>query len=99
ANAPVSLRESRMTSAARLFAISNESAYRGKRSVDRRKTMTWWIQYSVKGRRVRESSNSRVRHDAEALLWERLEAAARGERVGPRRATFEDLTEILLSHY
>jgi integrase len=88
-----------MTSAARLFAISNESAYRGKRSVDRRKTMTWWIQYSVKGRRFRESSNSRVRHDAEALLWERLEAAARGERVGPRRATFEDLTEILLSHY
>ncbi len=59
--------------------------YRDKRTGVRRKVTTWWIQYSVEGRRFRESSNSRVRHEAEALLRKRLEAADRGEKsaLGP----------------
>jgi integrase len=75
--------------------------YRDKRTGDRRKATTWWIQYSVKGRRFRESSNSRVLDEAECLLRERLEAAVRGEKVGPGTAktTFARLIEILLNHY
>jgi hypothetical protein len=75
--------------------------YRDKRTGVRRKVTTWWIQHSVQGRRFRESSNSRVRHEAEALLRKRLAAVARGEKVGPGpgKTTFEQLIEILLNHY
>jgi len=68
---------------------------------ERKAASTWWIQYSVRGRRFRESSGSRNRPEAEKLLQERLETAAQGKPVGPRagKATFEDLAQILLDDY
>lgn len=78
-----------------------QPAYSDKRTGERKTVSTWWVQYSVKGTRFRESSNSRSRQEAEAFLRQRLEAAAQGKPVGPRtaKATFEDLATILLDNY
>src|SRR6202041_1415338 len=49
----------------------------------------------------RESSGSQSRSDAENLLKQRLQAAARGEPFGRNagRTTFEDLARILIEDY
>ena len=75
--------------------------YIDKGTGERKAASTWWIQYSVRGRRFRESSGSRNRAEAEKLLQQRLEAAAQGKPVGPRagKVTFEDLARILLDDY
>jgi len=75
--------------------------YVDKGTGERKAASTWWIQYSVRGRRFRESSGSRNRTEAEKLLQERLEAAAQGNPVGPSagKATFEHLAQILLDDY
>jgi hypothetical protein len=59
----------------------------------------WWIDYSIEGRRHRESSKSRKRSVAAALLKQRLgqspeQAAARAQRL-----TFEDLEEGIAARY
>ncbi len=61
-----------------------QPTYVDKGTGERKAASTWWIQYSVRGRRFRESSGSRNRTEAEKLLQERLEAAAQGKPVGPR---------------
>ena len=78
-----------------------QPTYVNKGTGERKAAFTWWIQYSVRGRRFRESSGSRNRTEAERLLRERLEAAAQGKPVGPRagKATFERLAHILLDDY
>ena len=75
--------------------------YVDKGTGERKAASTWWIQYSVRGRRFRESSGSRSRTEAERLLQERLKAAAQGKPVGPSagKATFEQLAQILLDDY
>jgi integrase len=75
--------------------------YVDKGTGERKAASTWWIQYSVRGRRFRESSGSRNRTEAEKLLQVRLEAAAQGKPVGPSagKATFEHLAQILLDDY
>ena len=75
--------------------------YADKGSGQRKTASTWWIQFSVRGARFRESSGSRSRADAEKLLKQRLEAAARGEPFGRNagRTTFEDLSRILIEDY
>lgn len=64
-----------------------------------RTTQVWWIDYSVDGRRYRESSKSRRRSDAAKLLKQRLgekpeQAAARAQKL-----TFEDLGAGILADY
>ena len=78
-----------------------QPTYVDKGTGERKAASTWWIQYSVRGRRFRESSGSRNRREAEKLLQERLEASSQGKPVGPRagKATFEDLVQILLDEY
>jgi hypothetical protein len=78
-----------------------QPTYIDKRTGERKTASTWWVQYFVKGTRFRESSNSRSRPEAEALLRRRLEAAALGNPVGLKvgKTTFEDLTKILLDDY
>jgi integrase len=75
--------------------------YIDKRTGERKRAANWWTQYFVKGARFRESSNSRSRREAEALLRQRLEAAAQGNPVGSKagKPTFEDLAKILLDDY
>jgi hypothetical protein len=59
-------------------------AYLDKGTGERKVASTWWIQYSVRGRRFRESSGSRNRTEAEKLLQERLEAAAQRQACRAR---------------
>lgn len=53
----------------------------------------WWIEYSHRGRKHRESSKSEKPADATALLKKRMGEIGRGRLVGPteERVTFDDL--------
>jgi integrase len=58
-----------------------------------RKLRTWWISYYIDGRRKRESSKSRKKSDAQALLRRRTGEHVLGLEIGEeaKRLTFEDL--------
>jgi len=73
--------------------------YRDKRTGEQRETNTWWIEYSHRGKKVRESSGSSLRRDASALLKRRL--TRRGAKPGKdiEKTTFEELAEMLLNDY
>src|SRR5262245_57348815 len=62
---------------------------------------TWWIQYSFRGKRHRESSQSSRHTDAVRLLRRRTEEMGRGRLIGPdaERTTYEDLVEMLVNDY
>jgi integrase len=62
---------------------------------------TWWIQYYIRGKRVRESTHSTKETDANKLLRLRTGQAAAGKPVGPdvERTTFGDLATGLLNDY
>ena len=51
-----------------------------------RRLQTYWIDYHVDGRRHRESSKSRKKSDALALLKLRMGEHATGQYVGARRS-------------
>ena len=57
------------------------------------KLQTWWISYYIDGKRKRESSKSRKKSDAQALLKRRMGQHALGLELGDeaKRLTFEDL--------
>jgi integrase len=57
------------------------------------KLRTWWISYYVDGKRKRESSKSRKKSEAQALLRRRMGEHALGLEIGEeaKRLTFEDL--------
>jgi integrase len=76
-------------------------AYVDKRTGERKCIATWWVQYSVRGKRYRESSRSVNRADAVKLLKRRLGDGAAGGPLGPEieRTSFEDLARILLDNY
>jgi integrase len=78
-----------------------QPVYVDKRTGERRNAATWWVQYSVRGKRYRESSSSTDRADAIKLLKRRIGEAAEGRRVGRdiEKTTFEDLARILLDDY
>src|SRR5262245_27761391 len=61
----------------------------------------WWVQFSFRGRKHRESSGSAKRADAVKLLKKRLGEMGRGGFVGPQveRTTFEDLAAMLADDY
>ncbi|HYV18626.1 MAG TPA: site-specific integrase [Verrucomicrobiae bacterium] len=61
----------------------------------------WWVQYSFRGRRIRESSESQRSADAARLLRRRLGEIGRGRLVGPQadRVTFEDLEALIKNDY
>ena len=78
-----------------------QPVYVAKRTGERKTVATWWVQYSIRGKRYRESSRSRNRSDAVKLLKRRLGAATGGGPVGIdiERTSFEDLTRILVDNY
>lgn len=61
----------------------------------------FWIQYSVRGKRHRESSESTNRADAVRLLKERISQVRAGKAVGTQieRTTLDDLTTMLNDDY
>ncbi len=62
---------------------------------------TWWIQYSFRGRKVRESAESDQEKDAIKLLKKRLGEMGRGHLVGPQaeRTSFTDLAKMIRDDY
>src|SRR5579863_7900755 len=75
--------------------------YLDKRTGERKTAATWWIQYSVRGKRFRESSGSPNRADAVKLLKRRFGEAGQGRGLGPQaeKTTFKQLAQILLDDY
>lgn len=61
----------------------------------------WWLDYSFRGKRHRESSGSTKKGVAVALLRKRLEEMGRGQLVGPtaEKVTFEDLARGIRDDY
>ena len=66
-----------------------------------RRGATWWIRYSVGGRRYRESSGSTREQDAADLLVRRETELGHGVHVAPsvKRTTLLDLEHILRDEY
>ena len=62
---------------------------------------TFWIRYSYRGRKLRESCGTERRADAVRLLKRRLAEMGAGRLVGPdaERTTFEDLAAMLEDDY
>jgi len=78
-----------------------QPTYVDKRTGERKTAATWWIQYSVRGKRFRESSGSGNRADAMKLLKQRIGEAAQGRVTAPQaeKTTFKDLEHMLLDAY
>ena len=78
-----------------------QPTYVDKRTGERKTAATWWIQYSVRGKRFRESSGSGNRADAMKLLKQRIGEAAQGRVIAPQaeKTTFKDLEQMLLDDY
>lgn len=62
---------------------------------------TWWIDYSYRGKRFRESSGSEKKKAASDLLKKRLGEMGTGKLIGPaeERLTFEDLASMIETDY
>lgn len=62
---------------------------------------TWWIDYSFRGKRHRESSGSTRKGDATKLLRRRMSEMGRGQLVGPdaEKLTFEDMARMIEDDY
>lgn len=62
---------------------------------------TFWIRYSYRGTKHRESSHSRQRADAVRLLRQRQAEMGAGRLIGPdaERTSFDNLAAMLLSDY
>ena len=75
--------------------------YRDRRSGERKSSPTWWIAYSFRGTKHRESSRSTKRQDAVRLLKQRLGEMSRGRFLGPQveRTSFEELATIITDDY
>jgi len=75
--------------------------YRDRKTLEKRTSPTWWIDYSFRGTKYRESSGSNKRQEAIRLLKKRLGEIGRGRFIGPdiERTTFEDLAKIITDDY
>src|SRR5713226_5270615 len=75
--------------------------YRDQRTRERKTAETWWISYSLHGRRHRENAHSTREADAAKLLKLRLGQAAIGMPVGPRveRTTLGDILKMVEVDY
>jgi integrase len=64
-------------------------------------TATWWISYSVHGKRHREAAHTTNRNDAVKLLKLRIGQAGMGRPVAPltEKTTLDDLIAMVTAHY
>lgn len=61
---------------------------------------TWWLDYSFRGERFRESSGSTKKGEAKALLRQRIEEmGSGGPKVNEESVTLEDLREAIVADY
>jgi len=62
---------------------------------------TWWVDYSFRGKRYRESSGSDLKKDAQALLRKRMAEMGAGRFVGrdEEKVTVADLLDLIRKDY
>src|SRR5882672_1435130 len=75
--------------------------YRDQRTGERKTAETWWISYSIHGKRHRENGHSKKEGDAAKLLKLRLGQAAIGMPVGPQveRTTLGEILKMVEVDY
>jgi integrase len=75
--------------------------YRNKASGEEKTAAVWWISYSVRGQRHKESSGSTNSADAVRLLKQRIGEAQSGKPVGSQieRTTLADLLTMVRNDY
>jgi integrase len=78
-----------------------QPTWRDQRTRERKTAETWWISYSLHGRRHRENAHSTKEGDATKLLKLRLGQAAIGMPVGPlvERTTLSEILKMVEVHY
>lgn len=86
---------------ARGMGLIYQPTWKDQKSGETKTSTVWWIQYNVRGKRIRENSESRNRADAAQLLKQRIADAQSGKPVGREvdRTTFGDLATGLLNDY
>lgn len=68
--------------------------------VDGRESKVWWLDYSTRGTRHRESSRTTSKRDAPEVLRERIGKRKDGTLIGrPEKVTLADLKAALEQHY
>jgi integrase len=75
--------------------------YRDHRTRERKTAETWWVSYSIQGKRHRENAHSTKERDAAKLLKLRLGQAAIGMPVGPQveRTTLGEILKMVEVDY
>ncbi len=78
-----------------------QPTWKDKKTGETKTQTTYWIQYNVRGKRIRENSKSCNPADAARLLKKRLAEAQRGKPVGPdvEKTTLGDLATMLRNDY
>jgi integrase len=75
--------------------------WKDKKTGETRTAATWWVSFSVRGRRHRENAHSTKEADATRLLKKRIADVEQGKPVGPQleRTTINDLASMLVDDY
>lgn len=78
-----------------------QPTYRDKRTGELKKASTWWIVYSVNGRRIAANAHTTNRAEALRELKKQIGDAGIGKPVGPEldRTTVEDLLAMVEADY
>jgi integrase len=78
-----------------------QPTYRDKATGEKKTAATWWISYSVHGKRHKENAKSTNRADAVRLLKQKIGEAQIGKPVGSEveRTTLHDLVALVENHY
>jgi integrase len=86
---------------ARGMGLIYQPTWKDQKTGETKTSTVWWIQYNVRGKRIRENSESRNRADAARLLKQRVADGQSGKPVGPDvdRTTLADLTKMLEDEY
>jgi len=94
---------------ARGMGLIYQPTWKDQKTGETKTSTVWWIQYNVRGKRIRKrvqdpkrpDMGSRKRADAARLLKKRLTEAQRGKPVGPdvERTTLGDLATMLRNDY
>ncbi len=78
-----------------------QPSYRDRRTGEMRHCSTWWIVYSVNGRRIAENARTENRAEAVRLLKAKTGTAALGKPVGPQldKTTLRDLLYMVEANF
>ncbi len=78
-----------------------QRTYKDKKTGERKKLNTWWIEFHHNGKQIRKPSGSTKKSEAMKLLRNQLDASTNGSLVVGRgeRLRFDDMAEMLRRDY